>query len=54
MKVEVKRWGIGLTIDGFVADLYLGDVYLRIPGICELAWNATGFFFDRGTVAKQA
>lgn len=47
MTITIGRWGIGLVIGGFVMDLFLQDVYLRVPRLGELAWNPTGFYVDR-------
>lgn len=47
MRVTLGRWGMGVTVGGFVADLFAGDVYLKVPKLGELAWNCTGFHIDR-------
>jgi hypothetical protein len=47
MRLKVGRWGIGMVLGGVVVDLFLGDVFVRVPGVGELAWNQTGFYLDR-------
>lgn len=47
MKVTVGAWGLGVSLSGVVVHLYLGDVYIRLPRVGELAWNYTGFYINR-------
>lgn len=54
MKISIGRWGFGLEVGGFVMDLFLGDVYVRVPGVGELAWNHTGFFANRAERPEPA
>lgn len=53
MKVSFARWGFGLELGGFVLDIFLGDVYIKIPSVGELAWNLTGFYMDRPSVSQE-
>ncbi|GEK46019.1 hypothetical protein HPA02_03020 [Bisbaumannia pacifica] len=46
MRVACGKWGLGLSIGAFKFDMYLGDLYLRVPNVGELAWNSTGFYWE--------
>ncbi len=54
MKVRVERYGMGLAVGGFVVEVFLGDIYLKVPRVGELAWNSVGFFVDRAGVSGTA
>lgn len=45
--LSIGFWGVGLKVGGLVIDLYLGDVYVRVPRVGELAWNQLGLCVDR-------
>lgn len=47
MRLSIGKWGIGLEIGGLVLWLFLGDIYLRLPRVGELALNSTGFHVHR-------
>lgn len=47
MSITIGRWGIGLESSHLIIWLYLGDIYLKIPLLGELAINSIGIFFDR-------
>lgn len=47
MRISFARWGFGVEVGGFTLELYLGDVYIKVPSVGELAWNQTGFYVDR-------
>lgn len=57
MKITVGKWGAGGSIMGLVVHIYLGDTYIRIPFVGEMAWNCTGFHVNRiqrgSRVAKE-
>lgn len=53
MKLIIGRWGMEFQLGGCVLSLYAGDVYLRCPGIGELAWNCTGFHADRPSANRR-
>lgn len=52
MKFSIGKWGVGVEAGRLVILLYLGDVYLKIPLVGELAVNSSGFFTDRYHVQK--
>ena len=54
MIIKFGRWGVGLMVGGFVVDLFLGNVYVRVPGVGELAWNQSGFYVDRKVTSSGA
>lgn len=39
--------GFSLKVGAFELDLFLGDFWLKVPKVCEVAWNRIGFFFSR-------
>ena len=48
MGVSLGKWGFaGSKVGGFVCDLHLGDVYIKVPGLGELAWNTVGLVSNR-------
>ena len=47
MKIEIAFWGINLQIGGVKLHIFLGDIYFRLPRCFEVAWNSSGFYFDR-------
>lgn len=47
MGITLGGWGMGVVIGGMVVDLFVGDIYVRIPGVGELAWNSVGFVVNR-------
>ena len=51
--LTVGYWGLGLKIGDLVIHLFLGDLYLRIPKVGELAWNQLGLFIDRCPLPQQ-
>jgi|TARA_R110000851_G_scaffold176026_1_gene322564 hypothetical protein len=51
--LTVGYWGLGLKIGDLVIHLFLGDLYLRIPKVGELAWNQLGLFIDRYPLPQQ-
>lgn len=47
MELSIGRWGLHLRLAGLVIHAFIGDLYLRCPGIGELAWNSTGLYANR-------
>jgi len=47
MAVKLSSTGFALEAGGFTFHFYIGDVFVRIPRIVELAWNSTGFYVDK-------
>ena len=47
MKLTLGRWGFSIELPGFTAHVYLSDLFFRIAGIGECAWNSVGMFADR-------
>lgn len=48
MRIEFVRWGVVFVLGNFEASLVLGDLFIRVPRVGQLAWNQVGFFADRG------
>lgn len=53
MSILLGRWGIDFRLGSLVIHIFLGDLYLKVPKVGELAWNSTGFFLDKGTNTDQ-
>lgn len=47
MKFEIGLWGISLSLGKVEIRLFLGDLYINIPSLIEVAWNKVGFVVDR-------
>lgn len=47
MSIALKRWGLEVRVCEFCLNLTLGDFYVRVPMLFEIAWNSTGFYVDR-------
>lgn len=47
MTVSVSTQGIEIELFGGAFCLFLGELYLRVPQIGEIAWNSTGFYMNR-------
>ncbi|MDT0500321.1 MULTISPECIES: hypothetical protein [unclassified Halomonas] len=45
--ITIGLWGVGLRVGGLIINLYLGDLYFRIPQVGELAWNSLGLHMNR-------
>lgn len=42
MKFTINRWGVGLEIGALIINLFIGDLYIKIPRVGECAYNAVG------------
>lgn len=47
MSVSVDWSGFEVRVLGLELTCYIGDFYVRIPLLFEVAWNSTGIYFDR-------
>ncbi len=47
MSIKFEGIGFWLRVFGLELECYIGGLYLRIPSVFELAWNRTGFYFNR-------
>ena len=46
MKLTVGKWGVGLEVGRLVINLFLGDIYLRVPMIGEFSYSSAGMYLD--------
>ncbi|RCX07061.1 hypothetical protein [Marinomonas foliarum] len=53
MKLTIDRWGVGLEIGSLIINLFVGDVYVRIPNVGELAYSSAGFYLDHWRDPKK-
>lgn len=47
MKIQIEASGVGLEVGRFVLGLFVGDFYVRLPNVGEVAWNQTGLHLNR-------
>lgn len=45
MSINTNGIGFDISIAGLELALYVGDIYLKIPHVLELAWNNQGFYW---------
>lgn len=53
MWLKLERWGIEVGAGSLIVRLVIGDVFIRVPMIGQVAWNHVGFFMDGWTDAKH-
>ncbi len=47
MTIKTSRWGFSVNVGGLAVEAFVGELYLRLPKIGELAWNGTGLYCNR-------
>ena len=47
MSISFGRWGVSVEVRDFQLSVFLGDFYLKVPSVVEVAWNSTGFYCER-------
>ena len=45
--MKLERWGVDIRAGSCILRLVAGDIFIRLPGVGQIAWNATGFYADR-------
>lgn len=53
MWLKLERRGIEVRLCSLIVRLVIGDVFIRVPIIGQVAWNSEGLFMDRWTDAKH-
>lgn len=47
MSVSFGRWGVSVEVKNFQLRVFLGDFYLKVPSVVEVAWNSIGLYCER-------
>ncbi len=53
MWLKLERRGIEARVCSIIVRLVIGDVFIRVPIIGQVAWNSEGLFMDRWADAKH-
>lgn len=53
MLLKPENRGIDVRIGGIIIRLVLGDVFIRVPMVGQLAWNSIDFSMDKWSDAKH-